>query len=102
MADYPQPVFFLKCEEGHRSCAQGEVIFHEGDEGDEVFAVQHGSVDIITGGTTIEKGAPGDVFGEMSLINATPRSATAIATTDCEVVAIDKKRYDEADAAVRT
>jgi CRP-like cAMP-binding protein len=95
MPDTSQPTFFLKSEQDSRSYAQGESIFREGDAGNEMFAVQQGSVDLLVSGTIVENVAPGGIFGEMSLIDGAPRSATAIAGEHCKVVAIDEKRFEE-------
>ncbi|MEY4384949.1 MAG: hypothetical protein RLY20_232 [Verrucomicrobiota bacterium] len=66
------------------SIAAGKEIFREGDPGDAVYVIRAGSVDIFAqvGGEKrqlISKLGPGDFFGEMSVIEFKPRSATAVA-----------------------
>ena len=72
---------------------EGAVICREGDAGDQMFFV-------LSGGVRLEKRAgltrkvlaelaAGAHFGEMAALNGVPRSATAVAATDCEVAVID-------------
>ncbi len=73
--------------------AAGEVIFHKGDPGSQMYAVQDGTVEIRVGDRVIQTHGPGDIFGEMALIDSQPRSATAVAATDCRLVPIDERRF---------
>jgi CRP/FNR family transcriptional regulator, cyclic AMP receptor protein len=94
MPDEPRNPFLFKSTEGSRTFERGETIFSEGDAGAEMFAVQQGWVDLTVAGTVVETVAPGGIFGELSLIDGAPRSATAVAGENCRVVAIDEKRFD--------
>jgi len=87
-------VFLFKSEKDSRTYPRGEAIFREGEAGSEMYAVQQGWVDLVVAGNVVETVAPGGIFGEMSLIDGAPRSATAIAGEDCKVVAIDEKRFN--------
>ena len=62
-----------------KAFAPGETIFVEGDEGRQMFVVLEGTVRLSVTGRTLEKVVKGGVFGEMALIDAAPRSATATA-----------------------
>lgn len=66
----------------------GDVIIAEGEEGNSAFLITKGSVEIIVGegkkAKTVANLKEGDVFGEMSLLEAGPRSATVKATTKTE------------------
>ncbi|HEX9012002.1 MAG TPA: cyclic nucleotide-binding domain-containing protein [Anaerolineaceae bacterium] len=73
--------------------AAGEVIFHQGDAGKLMYAVQEGTVEIKMGDRVIQTHGPGGIFGEMALIDDRPRSATAIAASDCRLVPIDERRF---------
>ena len=73
--------------------AAGDVIFAEGDKGDAMFVVRTGEVTIERGGRVMETLSGGGVFGEMALIDGSPRSATARAKTDCEVAPINEKTF---------
>ena len=71
----------------------GQAVFHEGDQGDHMFAVVKGAVEISINGRTMETVGAGSVFGEMALVEDRPRVATAIVKEDAELVRIDRKRF---------
>jgi CRP-like cAMP-binding protein len=73
--------------------AKGEVIFAEGDKGDAMYVVRSGEVAIERGGKVMETLSGGGIFGEMALIDGSPRSATVRAKTDCEVAPINEKTF---------
>ncbi|HQR46145.1 MAG TPA: cyclic nucleotide-binding domain-containing protein [Thermoanaerobaculia bacterium] len=80
--------------------AAGKEIFLEGDVGTEMYVIQSGSVELVKKTrrgdekvlATLEKG---DFFGEMSILEAVPRTATARAKTDCEFIRINQSTFDE-------
>ena len=76
-----------------REFAKGELIFQEGDEGDEFFVVVRGEVEIRSGNRRLETLGQNSIFGEMALIDESPRSATVIALTDCTVAPIREKQF---------
>ena len=76
-----------------RAHKAGEVIFREGDPGEEMFVIRNGTVDIRVGDKTVATLEQDEVFGEMALVDHHPRSASAIAATDCELVPIDTRRF---------
>lgn len=71
----------------------GVEIFAEGAEGDEMYIVIEGEVLITLRGKTLGVATVGEIVGEMALLKATVRSATATAQTDCVLDAIDKDRF---------
>lgn len=71
----------------------GEVIFRAGDPGTELFVIRDGTVGIEVKGTIVERLGSSEIFGEMALVEAKPRSATVIAETDCVVVPISEKQF---------
>jgi CRP-like cAMP-binding protein len=75
------------------SFSAGQVIFQEGQPGDVMYAVSEGEVDILVRDKVIDTVGPGGILGEMALIDAKPRSATARARTDCKLVPISEKRF---------
>jgi CRP/FNR family transcriptional regulator, cyclic AMP receptor protein len=75
-------------------CAPGDVIFRTGDPGDVMYLVKTGWVDIFLGSELLDSVGPGGIFGEMALIGDEPRSATAIARTDCTLTPIDSGRFE--------
>jgi CRP-like cAMP-binding protein len=71
----------------------GGVIFREGDEAHELFVIKSGQVRIQLGNRTLSELSANDIFGEMALIDSEPRSATALAVTDVELVAVSEKQF---------
>ena len=76
-----------------RSAKAGEVIFKEGDEADQLFAIKSGEIAIQLGNRTLAELSANSLFGEMALIDDSPRSATAVAKTDVELVPISEKQF---------
>jgi CRP-like cAMP-binding protein len=68
-------------------------IFAEETPGDLMYVVLDGEVEVWVGGKMIEIIQPGDIVGEMALIDSNKRSATAIAKSDCRLVPIDEKLF---------
>ena len=60
----------------------GEVVIREGDAGDSVYFIETGSVEVTKEGRHIAHLGPGEVFGEIALLRAVPRTATITATSD--------------------
>lgn len=61
-----------------------EILFHQGNPGVGMYIIQEGTIDILyePTGDTLAELTDGDFFGELALLNETPRSATAISRTD--------------------
>jgi len=74
--------------------ASNETIFLEGSEGGVMYVILEGSVKLSLSNRTLEKVGPGGFFGEMSVIDAAPRSATATAVTACRLVPIKDSRFE--------
>ena len=71
----------------------GEVVFAEGDKGDKMYVIRSGEVEIERDGKIVESLSAGGIFGEMALIDGSPRAATARAKTPCEVAPITEKSF---------
>jgi len=71
----------------------GQVIFSEGDKGDKMYVIRSGEVEVERDGKIVETLAGGGIFGEMALIDGSPRAATARAKTACEVAPITEKTF---------
>jgi CRP/FNR family transcriptional regulator, cyclic AMP receptor protein len=76
-----------------RRVKAGGVIFRTGEQADELFVIKSGYVRIQLGNRTMAELAADDIFGEMALIDSEPRSATAIAITDVELVPVSEKQF---------
>mgnify|MGYP002700368661 CR=1 FL=1 len=74
------------------SISAGEYFFHQGDQGDSLYLLEKGSASIFKtyeGQDYILRTVTnGDCFGEMTLIDFTPRSATVRAESDCTAIEI--------------
>ena len=73
--------------------AAGKIIMREGQRGVALYAVLEGRVAISIGDTVVEKVGPGGIFGEMSLVDRSPRLATAVAETDCALLAMSRHMF---------
>jgi CRP/FNR family transcriptional regulator, cyclic AMP receptor protein len=71
----------------------GSIIFREGDEARDLFVIKSGQVRIQIGNRTVTELGPDSIFGEMALIDNEPRSATATAVTDVELVPVSEKQF---------
>ena len=76
-----------------KSVAPGEVIFREGDHGDEMYGVLEGSVELRTGDELIATFGPDETFGEMAVVDDSPRSGTAVATEATVLAVIDRQQF---------
>ncbi len=76
----------------------GDIIFHEGEPGDKVCLIAKGRVKVVKiadlSGRALMELTEGDFFGEMSLIDLRPRSASIVALTECEIVSIPAEYFD--------
>src|SRR5215510_3037851 len=71
----------------------GSVIFSEGEAGDQMYGIISGAVELRCDGELIATLGPDDVFGEMALVDSSPRMASAIASTDTELAVIGKRHF---------
>jgi CRP/FNR family transcriptional regulator, cyclic AMP receptor protein len=78
------------------SAPAGKTLFSYGDPGDSLYIVREGEVEIFFKNDTgdkivLERSGPGDFFGELSLIDAGPRTASALVTKDLQAVMVDRE-----------
>lgn len=71
-------------------CPLNKVIMTEGEVGVFMYVVLSGRVAISIKSRIVEWVGPGGVFGEMALVDQSPRAATAIAETDCDLLSINR------------
>ena len=76
-----------------RSAAPGERVIRRGDEGDEMFFISSGAVEVSINGRTIHLG-PGEVFGEMALITGDRRTADVTAIDYCLFLVLDRGDFE--------
>jgi CRP/FNR family cyclic AMP-dependent transcriptional regulator len=83
----------LRASMSETRIGRGDVLFHEGDSGDRLYVVTDGKIKL---GRTSADGrenllailGPGQMFGELSLFDPGPRSATATAVTPCTLLSL--------------
>lgn len=78
-----------------RRLETGEVVFRSGDAATQVFCVLKGSVDVETSGSgvVLNRLLPGEMFGEIGVIEGRSRTATVRATEPCALLAIDQSDF---------
>jgi CRP-like cAMP-binding protein len=72
---------------------RGKVIMVQGQAGAFMYVVLEGRVAISLRGTVVERVGPGGVFGEMALIDQSPRAANAVADSDCALLAFNRNVF---------
>ena len=81
-----------------RSFRSGETIYDEGQDGDALFVIQAGQVELIRhgegGNRVISRHGPGEFFGEMSVLLGRVRMARAVAVADTRVLQLDGRTFE--------
>jgi len=86
-------VGLFKNAQGTLHVPAGGVVFKAGDTGSEMFGVVEGAIELRTSTEVIATIGPDEVFGEMAVVDSSPRMATAVATTETTLAVIDKRRF---------
>lgn len=73
--------------------APQQTIMKQGDTGAFMYIVAEGTVAIQIQGKVVERVGPGGTFGEMALVDQSPRSANGVAETDCVLYAINRNDF---------
>lgn len=96
-----------------RLCRKDEIVFYEDEEGDFFFVILKGRVKVTLLGipdrftrgngreVVLSVLGPGDFFGEMALVDNEPRSATAVATEDAELLCLHRSDFQSALTDIR-
>jgi len=71
----------------------GQPLFSEGEPGHLMYVLTTGTAEVIVHNRVVEKLQHGNIVGELGIASPGPRSATVVATTDCEFVEVDEKRF---------
>jgi CRP-like cAMP-binding protein len=83
----------FKAAKERRQVPAGTVIFEAGSVGEEMLGVIDGKVELrIPSGRVVTLG-PDDTFGEMAIVDGSPRAATAVAVEDSTLAVIDRKVF---------
>ncbi|MDR3248586.1 MAG: cyclic nucleotide-binding domain-containing protein [Treponema sp.] len=82
-----------------RSYGKDSMVFSEGEPGDELYIIQKGSVKIVKivddNEVLLAVLKIGDIFGEMALLESKPRTASAVAYEDCQVMAVNRANFEQ-------
>jgi hypothetical protein len=73
--------------------AQGDPIIREGEVGDRFYVIGSGEVEVTERGRFRRREFVGDCFGEIALLRDVPRTATVVARTDVELLALDREEF---------
>ena len=81
-----------------RSLGPGEIVFRAGEEGDALYIVARGKVDVTEGGGadchSLAELGPGQAFGEMALLSGAPRTATIQTAVATDLLVIKREDFD--------
>ncbi|MBV9552480.1 MAG: ATP-binding cassette domain-containing protein [Alphaproteobacteria bacterium] len=73
----------------------GEVIIREGEEGEELFLIAEGEVEVLREDHEVARLGPAEFFGEAALISGEPRNATVVATEPVDALVVTKQELAE-------
>ena len=71
----------------------GTIIFEEGASGAEMFGIVEGEVELRLPNGAVHGLGPDDTFGEMAIVDSSPRSGTVVAVTDTKLAVINRGRF---------
>jgi len=77
----------------HRG-SPGEIIVHQGEEGDAWYLLYAGELQIIRGGEEVATLSRGDCFGELSALDGEPRSASVVSVDNSILMRIPRSGFD--------
>ena len=77
-----------------KKVAAGEILFKEGEAGNLMYILMHGTAEIIVNNKVVEFAHAGSIVGEMGMIDEGARSATVKAMSDCKFFPVDRALFD--------
>ena len=94
---------FFKSVGNEIEASKGEIFFTENKKSnrllfqrDTMYLLLDGSVELTVQGNQVDTVQPGEIFGEMAFITQTTRNATATAKSDCRLISMDDKQFQNA------
>jgi CRP-like cAMP-binding protein len=73
----------------------GATLVKEGDAGDSFFVILTGEAKVRVRGRTVNRAIPGDHFGEISLLDGGPRTASVVSETPMTVLLIERTAFQK-------
>ncbi|MBA2384170.1 MAG: MFS transporter [Actinobacteria bacterium] len=93
-APLPRPTLELLARTlEERRVPAGELVFRQGEPGDEFFLIESGTADTIVDGFHVRQLGPGESFGEIALLRDTTRTATVAARSDLLLQVLDRDDF---------
>ena len=86
------PGLFLNAKT-FREVPAGTLIFEAGASGTEMFGIVEGEVEVRLPNGVVRRLGPDETFGEMAIVDSSPRSATVVAVTDTKLAVIDRRMF---------
>jgi CRP/FNR family cyclic AMP-dependent transcriptional regulator len=80
---------------GQETYPSGATVVREGEPGDTLCIIVDGTVEVRTGGRVVAQMTTGDFFGEISLFDGEPRSATVVAVEDVALLTLASPDFEE-------
>jgi CRP/FNR family cyclic AMP-dependent transcriptional regulator len=71
----------------------GQTVIQEGEPGDSFYVTVMGQAKVVAGGKTLHRLIPGDHFGEISLLDGRPRSASVVAETPLSLLRLPRSSF---------
>ncbi len=72
------------------SVSAGKRLVHEGDYAYDLIVIEQGTADVVRDGQTVASLGPGDVFGEMGMLDGGRRNADVVATSSMRLITLSK------------
>ena len=88
-----QQLEHLASSSEERDVATGDTVVREGDAGEEFFVIADGAAKVTRGGRDVAELGPGDYFGELALLDPSPRDATVTATAPSNLVVLSRSAF---------
>ena len=73
----------------------GASLVKEGEPGESFFVILTGQAKVTVRGRTVHRAIPGDHFGEISLLDGGPRTASVVSETPLTVLMIERKDFQK-------
>ena len=73
----------------------GSIIFNQGDEGDALYVIVSGQVEVLRDGERIKVLGDADYFGELAVLTGAARNASIRALTDCLLLRLERNDFHQ-------